>query len=182
MSSSAAMTCTMVAPVEPEFVGYEPGPTSVRDAVAHQLRAEHRQLQEVEKRVAGQGVMVTALLINLAVDAVLDAVADLGGRDEPVGVAARRDVQVITGRAGPGRAGASRARDAQDGDADLLRPEGLDRARRTPRFGGAARSQGPLLRRDGRAAPPRRVPRRDRRRAADVRSAGQGRGRENADA
>lgn len=36
-----------VAAPEPDFVGYDTGPESVRDFVATELRAEHRQLQEI---------------------------------------------------------------------------------------------------------------------------------------
>ena len=53
-----------VAPPEPEFVGYESGPVSVRDAVAHRLREEHRQLQALDRQLASQGVLVTSLLIQ----------------------------------------------------------------------------------------------------------------------
>ncbi len=53
-----------VAPPEPEFVGYEVGPGSVRDAVAHQLSAEHRDLQHLQEPLAKLGIPVKALLIQ----------------------------------------------------------------------------------------------------------------------
>ena len=53
-----------VAAPQPDFVGYEPGPQSVRDTVAKHLHEEHRQLQELEKKTAGKGVEVTSLLIQ----------------------------------------------------------------------------------------------------------------------
>jgi nucleotide-binding universal stress UspA family protein len=53
-----------VADPDPEFVGYEAGPQSVRDAVAHRFHQEHRSLQEwAEKLRAGQ-VDCTALLVQ----------------------------------------------------------------------------------------------------------------------
>ena len=62
--TGAALTMIHVAPPEPEFVGYESGPVSVRDAVAHRLREEHRQLQALDRQLASQGVQVTSLLIQ----------------------------------------------------------------------------------------------------------------------
>ena len=62
--TGAALTMIHVAPPEPEFVGYESGPVSVRDAVAHRLREEHRQLQALDRQLASQGVLVTSLLIQ----------------------------------------------------------------------------------------------------------------------
>lgn len=53
-----------VAPPEPEFIGYEPGPQSVRDQVAHALHAEHKQLAELERQVVAQGLRCNALLVQ----------------------------------------------------------------------------------------------------------------------
>jgi nucleotide-binding universal stress UspA family protein len=53
-----------VAAPEPEFIGYETGPASVRQAVAHQLSAEHRQLQALQHELEALGLRVTALLIQ----------------------------------------------------------------------------------------------------------------------
>jgi nucleotide-binding universal stress UspA family protein len=49
---------------EPEFVGYGIGPQSVRDAVAGELRAEHRQLQALATPLASRGLAVTPLTIQ----------------------------------------------------------------------------------------------------------------------
>ena len=62
--TGATITLIHVAPPEPDFVGYEPGPVTVRDAVAHRLRDEHRKLQAMEKRIAGHDFTVTSLLIQ----------------------------------------------------------------------------------------------------------------------
>ena len=53
-----------VAAPEPEFVGYETGPASVRDAVAHQLAREHAQLQELRKSMNLPHGSVTALAVQ----------------------------------------------------------------------------------------------------------------------
>lgn len=62
--TGASLTMIHVAPPEPEFVGYDSGPVSVRDAVAHKLREEHRQLQALDRQLEAQGVRVTSLLIQ----------------------------------------------------------------------------------------------------------------------
>jgi nucleotide-binding universal stress UspA family protein len=53
-----------VAAPEPDFVGYEAGPQSVRDAVADELRREHRDLQSLAERLEDSGVSVTPLLVQ----------------------------------------------------------------------------------------------------------------------
>ena len=58
------MVILHVAPPEPEFVGYEPGPQSVRDAVARKLHAEHKELQALEASAKATGVDTTTLLIQ----------------------------------------------------------------------------------------------------------------------
>jgi nucleotide-binding universal stress UspA family protein len=45
-----------VAEPEPSFVGYAPGPQSVRDTVAETLRAEHRRVEALAERVAHDGI------------------------------------------------------------------------------------------------------------------------------
>ncbi len=53
-----------VAAPEPEFIGYETGPASVRQAVAHQLSSEHKQLQAMQHALESQALQVTALLVQ----------------------------------------------------------------------------------------------------------------------
>lgn len=53
-----------VAAPEPEFIGYRPGPDSVRDQVAKGLRAEHQQVQLLAKQLGSRGVEVTALAVQ----------------------------------------------------------------------------------------------------------------------
>lgn len=61
---SADVILLHVAAPEPEFVGYETGPASVRQAVAHQLSSEHKQLQSLRQALEARGIKVTALLIQ----------------------------------------------------------------------------------------------------------------------
>lgn len=53
-----------VEPPEPDFVGYEPGPQTVRDQVAHDMRAEHIRLKKDAKALEKTGVKVTPLLLQ----------------------------------------------------------------------------------------------------------------------
>lgn len=70
--TGASLTLIHIAPPNPDFVGYEPGPATVRNAVAHQFREEHRHLQALEKGVAELGLRVNALLIQgYAVEKIL---------------------------------------------------------------------------------------------------------------
>jgi nucleotide-binding universal stress UspA family protein len=48
---------------EPEFVGFEPGPVTVRSAVARDFREEHQRLDELKKTFA-DGLEITALHIQ----------------------------------------------------------------------------------------------------------------------
>ena len=60
----ASLYLLHVAPPDPDFVGYEPGPQSVRDTVAGKIRREHHELQELESGVKSKGVDVHALLVQ----------------------------------------------------------------------------------------------------------------------
>lgn len=60
----ASVVLLHVAPPDPDFVGYEAGPQSVRDTVAREIHEEHKRLQDIERELAGQGMAVTALLIQ----------------------------------------------------------------------------------------------------------------------
>jgi nucleotide-binding universal stress UspA family protein len=57
----AEIVVLYVAPPEPDFVGYDPGPESVRDAVAAHLTEEHRRLNELV--VAIKETPVRALMV-----------------------------------------------------------------------------------------------------------------------
>ena len=49
---------------EPDFVGFEPGPATVRMSVARDFKAEHQQLEDLKASLAGTGLDVTALQIR----------------------------------------------------------------------------------------------------------------------
>jgi nucleotide-binding universal stress UspA family protein len=53
-----------VAAPDPDFVGYDVGPKTLRDTRAGVLRKEHHQLRELEERLKGQGLDAHALLVQ----------------------------------------------------------------------------------------------------------------------
>ena len=53
-----------VAEPEPDFVGFEPGPATVRVAVAHDYRAEHVRLDELKAQAAVGGPRGAALHVQ----------------------------------------------------------------------------------------------------------------------
>lgn len=53
-----------VAEPEPDFVGFEPGPVSVRQSVAKEFHAEHASLEQSKQKLATEGVEVVALQIQ----------------------------------------------------------------------------------------------------------------------
>jgi len=68
-----------VAEPEPDFVGYDVGPQTVRDSVAHHLRQGHRDLQALADRLRADGVATTALLVDgAAADTLLSEAHRLG--------------------------------------------------------------------------------------------------------
>jgi nucleotide-binding universal stress UspA family protein len=61
---SAQLVLLHVAAPDPDFVGYDAGPQSVRDQVARHLREEHRDLQSKAADLREAGIDATALLIQ----------------------------------------------------------------------------------------------------------------------
>ena len=53
-----------VEPPNPDFVGYEPGPDSVRDAVAKGIREDMHEIHVLRDRLREQGVQVESLVIQ----------------------------------------------------------------------------------------------------------------------
>ena len=53
-----------VAEPDPYFVGYEPGPQTVRDEVAKKFHKEHQQIQKEADKIRKQGVNITPLLVQ----------------------------------------------------------------------------------------------------------------------
>lgn len=70
---NARLILLHVASPEPEFLGYEPGPQTVRDSVARELVEEHRMVRQMEQGLREQGLDVSALVIQgYPVEKVLD--------------------------------------------------------------------------------------------------------------
>ena len=61
---SAKLWLLHVAEPEPDFIGYEVGPQSVRDSLSVKYHEQHRILQEIADRVRRGGVDATALLVQ----------------------------------------------------------------------------------------------------------------------
>jgi nucleotide-binding universal stress UspA family protein len=53
-----------VAEPDPDFMGYEPGPQTVRDQVAAKFHKEHQRLQKAAEDLKALGVKATALLVQ----------------------------------------------------------------------------------------------------------------------
>ena len=60
----SALWLVHVAAPDPDFVGYESGPQSVRETVAAELRDAHRHLQEQSAALRERGIDCTALLVQ----------------------------------------------------------------------------------------------------------------------
>jgi nucleotide-binding universal stress UspA family protein len=62
-----------VAAPDPDFVGYDIGPQSVRDQVAKELRTEHRSVQALADTLEDSGLSVTALTVQgVVVERILE--------------------------------------------------------------------------------------------------------------
>lgn len=60
----AALYLLHVAAPDPDFIGYEPGPQTVRSSVAAELHDVHRRLQDHAAELRRRGIDCTALLIQ----------------------------------------------------------------------------------------------------------------------
>ncbi len=61
---SARLILLHVAAPDPDFVGFDVGPQSVRDARANELRDEHRAFQQLAKELCDTGVNAEAGLVQ----------------------------------------------------------------------------------------------------------------------
>lgn len=61
---SAKLWLIHIAEPEPDFIGYDVGPQSVRNFLSTKFREEHRQIQEIAGRMRSEGVEATALLVQ----------------------------------------------------------------------------------------------------------------------
>jgi len=76
---SAELELLHVAAPDPDFVGYDAGPRTVRESRAKELRDEHRDLQKRAEELRGRGLAAEALLIQgPTVDTIVDHAAQHG--------------------------------------------------------------------------------------------------------
>lgn len=76
---SAKLWFLHIAEPEPDFIGYEVGPQSVRDSLSIKFHEQHRMLQEIADRVRQGGVDATALLVQgSTVETILAKAGKLG--------------------------------------------------------------------------------------------------------
>ncbi len=61
---NASLFVIHVASPDPDFLGFESGPQTVRDQVARHWHEEHKQLQAFAEEIKKQGVPAKALLIQ----------------------------------------------------------------------------------------------------------------------
>ncbi len=61
---SAALWLIHIIAPEPDFVGYDVGPQSVRDQVAAEIRRDHSDLHDVAESLRARSLDATALLIR----------------------------------------------------------------------------------------------------------------------
>ncbi|MGQ0829506.1 MAG: universal stress protein [Bacteroidota bacterium] len=71
-----------IAEPEPDFVGYEVGPQYIRDAVAKDLRTEHKMVQNYtrlieEKDIEAEGLMIQGPTIEMLLEEIKKLHADL---------------------------------------------------------------------------------------------------------
>jgi nucleotide-binding universal stress UspA family protein len=70
------LTILHVAAPDPDFVGFEVGPQSVRDNRAHTLELEHRELHRIAERLRADGIPARAFLLAGATgDTILEQAA-----------------------------------------------------------------------------------------------------------
>ena len=60
-SLSAKLWLIHAGQPEPDFIGYDSGPQTVRDQVAGDLREEHRRTQQAAEKLRSSGIDATAL-------------------------------------------------------------------------------------------------------------------------
>ncbi len=76
--TSAQVWLIHVAAPEPDFIGYQTGPQTERDFMAHQYRDEHRQLQKWAEQLREKEIHVTALLVQGAtIETILEKAQSL---------------------------------------------------------------------------------------------------------
>jgi nucleotide-binding universal stress UspA family protein len=67
-----------IAEPEPDFVGYDVGPQSVRDSISEKYHQEHLQIQEIASRIRSENIETIALLVQgPTVDTILKEASKL---------------------------------------------------------------------------------------------------------
>jgi nucleotide-binding universal stress UspA family protein len=64
LGPGAELTLVHVAEPDPDFIGYDAGPQTVRDAHAREFRAAHRRIQELADGLRERGFAAKALLVQ----------------------------------------------------------------------------------------------------------------------
>ena len=76
---SAQVWLLHAAAPEPDFIGYAPGPQSVRDTVAKAFHREHSEIQEIADQLRKAGIDSKALLVqDDAATAIIKEASKLG--------------------------------------------------------------------------------------------------------
>jgi nucleotide-binding universal stress UspA family protein len=74
----SALCIVHVAPEEPDFVGYDPGPQSVRQAEANALQTKHKRLEATKESLTERGLDAEALLVQgPTLEKILEKVSQL---------------------------------------------------------------------------------------------------------
>ncbi|MGI9590664.1 MAG: universal stress protein [Myxococcota bacterium] len=82
----AELTLIHVAAPDPDFVGYEAGPDTVRETRAGELRGEHRRLQQIADGLRERGIPSKALLIQgPTIEKILDEATHVGASTIVIG-------------------------------------------------------------------------------------------------
>ena len=75
-----------VAAPDPDFIGYDVGPQTVRDNVAKSFHKEHQHIQDLAADLRNQGLDAVALLVQgQTVATVMKEIAGIGGQIIVVG-------------------------------------------------------------------------------------------------
>lgn len=61
---AAQLYLVHVAEPDPDFIGYDPGPETVRDAIARKFHREHQSLEAYARELRLEGLDATALLVQ----------------------------------------------------------------------------------------------------------------------
>lgn len=63
-TNSAKVYFLHVAEPDPDFVGWEAGPQTVRDSLSERFHSQHREIQAIAEQLRSTGLDATALLVQ----------------------------------------------------------------------------------------------------------------------